>query len=174
MTANTPWTPVRFTDDAPCPCAGAARRATAVLSDAGRAGAELADAVLPGAPESPPVPAVPRYGDCCAPLHRRERAAATAVELMCARYSAYAAHEADYLWMTWHPRRRPEAITFEPDVEWLGLDIVDVVDGAAGDREGIVEFRARYRDAEGPAELWERSSFVLRAKRWMYVDGEFR
>ncbi|WP_371415628.1 YchJ family metal-binding protein, partial [Corynebacterium xerosis] len=25
---------------------------------------------------------------------------------MAARYSAYAAHEADFLWMTWHPRRR--------------------------------------------------------------------
>lgn len=161
MSANAPWTPVRLADDAPCPCAGAARRAGFT-----GAGAVLSD----GAGD----PAAPRYGDCCAPLHRRERDAATAAELMCARYSAYAAHEADYLWMTWHPRRRPEVITFEPDVEWLGLDIVDVVDGAAGDREGIVEFRARYRDAEGPAELWERSSFVLRAKRWMYVDGEFR
>ncbi|OFU55014.1 hypothetical protein HMPREF3121_06975 [Corynebacterium sp. HMSC11E11] len=117
---------------------------------------------------------MPRYGDCCAPLHRRERLPETAVELMAARYSAYAAHEADFIWMTWHPRRRPEVVTFDDDVEWLGLEILDVVDGAEGDREGVVEFRARYRDAEGPGQLWERSTFMLRSKRWMYVDGEFK
>lgn len=145
MAGGSLFSRVRLCDDSACPCGGAASGA-----------------------------ASPRYGDCCGPLHRRERLPATAAELMAARYSAYAAHEADFIWMTWHPRRRPELITFDPGVEWLGLDIVDVVDGGADDREGIVEFRARYRDADGVGQLWERSTFVLRSKRWMYVDGEFR
>lgn len=159
MTADAPWLRASLTDDSPCPCGGAAARfavARGSLSDGGGA------------------PAAPRYGDCCAPLHRRERHAESAVELMCARYSAYVAHEADYLWMTWHPRRRPDIVTFDPGVEWTGLEVVDVVDGAGDAREGIVEFRAHYRDADGAAELWERSTFMLRGKRWMYVDGEFR
>lgn len=147
MSGGPLFTRIRLDDGAPCPCGGAGRGETA---------------------------GVPRYGDCCAPLHRRERLPATAAELMAARYSAYAAHEADFIWMTWHPRRRPETVTFDDGVEWLGLEIIDVVDGAEGDREGVVEFRARYRDAEGPGELWERSTFMLRSKRWMYVDGEFK
>ncbi len=147
MKGGALFTRIRLDDAAPCPCGGAARGQ----------GAEP-----------------PRYGDCCAPLHRRERLPETAAELMAARYSAYAAHEADFIWMTWHPRRRPDAVTFDPDVEWLGLEIIDVVDGAEGDREGIVEFRARYRDADGRGELWERSTFMLRSRRWMYVDGEFK
>ena len=147
MSGGPLFTRIRLDDGAPCPCGGAGRGETA---------------------------GVPRYGDCCAPLHRRERLPATAAELMAARYSAYAAHEADFIWMTWHPRHRPETVTFDDGVEWLGLEIIDVVDGAEGDREGVVEFRARYRDAEGPGELWERSTFMLRSKRWMYVDGEFK
>lgn len=147
MSGGPLFTRIRLDDGAPCPCGGAGRGETA---------------------------GVPRYGDCCAPLHRRERLPATAAELMAARYSAYAAHEADFIWMTWHPRRRPETVIFDDGVEWLSLEILDVVDGAEGDREGVVEFRARYRDAGGPGELWERSTFILRSKRWMYVDGEFK
>lgn len=161
MSGGPLFTRIRLDDAAPCPCGGAARgQGRGRGRGAGRGRLDGED--------------VPRYGDCCAPLHRRERLSETAVELMASRYSAYAAHEADYIWMTWHPRRRPEAVTFDPDVEWSGLEILDVVDGAAGDREGVVEFRARYRDAGGPGELWERSTFILRSKRWMYVDGEFK
>ena len=36
-----------------------------------------------------------RYGSCCAPLHRGERQAATAEQLMRSRYSAYALGEVE-------------------------------------------------------------------------------
>lgn len=125
------------------------------------------------------------YGECCAPLHRGERRAETALELMASRYSAYAAHEADYIWQTWHPRNRPELITFDDSVKWVRLDIVDVVDGGSenpDDREGIVEFRAHYlepmseptsgKNIKRPAVMAERSRFIKRGKRWVYLDGE--
>lgn len=112
------------------------------------------------------------YGQCCGPLHRGERQAATAAELMAARYSAFAAHEADYLWRTWHPRYRPEVIHLDDDVEWLGLEIMDTEAGREGDTEGVVEFRARFRDSEGNSVMYERSRFVTRARRWVYVDGD--
>ncbi|MEJ5920149.1 YchJ family protein [Corynebacterium sp. H78] len=127
---------------------------------------------IPGDGASSAEGTVVTYGDCCAPLHRFERQAETAVELMRARYSAYAAHEADYLWKTWHPRRRPELITFDDGVEWLGLEILDTVDGGVGQRSGIVEFRAYFTDAQGRGEFWERSTFEMRAKRWMYIEGD--
>lgn len=112
------------------------------------------------------------YGACCRPFHLGAARPGTAEALMRARYSAFAAGQADFLWRTWHPRTRPELVVLEPDVEWRGLEILDVVDGGPADRDGVVEFRARYHDAEGGGVLHERSRFTLRARRWMYVDGE--
>lgn len=111
------------------------------------------------------------YGQCCGPLHRGEREAETAAELMAARYSAYAAHEADYIWRTWHPRYRPEIINLDDGVRWEGLSIIDTVDGGADDREGIVEFEAAFADRDGVGVMNERSRFTRRGRRWVYVDG---
>ncbi|SRR5699024_1885949 len=110
------------------------------------------------------------YGNCCAPLHRSERQAQSATELMRARYSAYAAHEADYLWRTWHPLRRPPLITFEDDVRWTGLKIEKAEQTA--ERKATVEFYAHFYDEQGDGTFHEVSRFEMRGRRWMYVDGD--
>jgi SEC-C motif domain protein len=112
------------------------------------------------------------FGRCCLPLHVGERQAETAEQLMRSRYSAYAVNDVDYIWQTWHPRTRPDALTPEPGVTWTGLEIVDTVDGRAGDASGEVEFRAHYRQNRRGGTLHERSRFAVRARRWFYVDGE--
>ncbi len=100
---------------------------------------------------------------------------------MRARYSAYAVGNLDYVWQTWHPRTRPEALTADVELTWTGLEIVDTVAGRPGDETGEVEFRAHYlrsrrsgRSAPVVAggTLHERSRFAVRARRWFYVDGE--
>jgi SEC-C motif domain protein len=100
------------------------------------------------------------YDECCGPLHRGEKQADTAEELMRSRYSAYAVGETDYVWRTWHPRTRPERVHPDPAVRWTGLEIID-----AG--EDTVEFRAHH----SAGTLRERSRFERRAGRWFYVDG---
>lgn len=121
------------------------------------------------------------FGRCCLPLHRGERQAETAEQLMRARYSAYAVNDLDYIWRTWHPRTRPEALTPEGALIWTGMEIVDAVDGRDGDTSGEVEFRAHYRQSSRSGQsapavargtLHERSRFAVRAHRWFYVDGE--
>lgn len=112
------------------------------------------------------------YGQCCGPLHRGERQAVTATELMTARYSAYAAHEADYLWRTWHPRYRPQVINVDDGVVWTRLRIIDASGGGEDDRDGVVEFEASFHDREGAGMMHERSRFVRRARRWVYLDGD--
>ena len=47
------------------------------------------------------------YGACCAPLHRRERQATTAEQLMRSRYSAFALGEVEHLLRT-QPSDEPE------------------------------------------------------------------
>ncbi len=100
---------------------------------------------------------------------------------MRARYSAYAVGDLDYVWQTWHPRTRPASLTPQPGLTWTGLEIVDIVDGRAGDLSGEVEFRAHYREnrrsgtrgrEEQEGILHERSRFAVRARRWLYVDGD--
>jgi SEC-C motif-containing protein len=112
------------------------------------------------------------FGRCCLPLHQGVREAATAEEVMRARYSAYAVGDLDYVFRTWHPRTRPENLRPIDGLEWTGLQIVDTVDGQPGDDHGEVEFIARHRMHGEPGRLHERSRFVVRARRWCYVDGE--
>jgi len=112
------------------------------------------------------------FGDCCLAVHRGEREAASAEQLMRARYSAYAVSDLDYVWQSWHPRTRPAALTADGQLNWTGLQILDTVDGRPGDQAGEVEFRAHYRDGARTGTLHERSRFAVRARRWLYVDGE--
>ena len=75
-----------------------------------------------------------------------------------------------------HARTRPDDTAPDPRVRWLGLEVLDVVDGGPDDAEGVVEFRARWVSADdGPVrrgELHERSRFTRRAGRWVYVEAE--
>ena len=111
------------------------------------------------------------YAACCGPLHADERRAATAQELMRARYSAFVVGDAGYLVRTWHPRTRPDVVELE-DVEWLGLDVLRSEAGAAEDDEGVVEFVARWARGGPQGRLHEVSRFRRRAGRWLYLDGD--
>lgn len=110
--------------------------------------------------------------DCCLPLLEGARTADTAEELMRSRFTAFALGDADYLFCTWHPRTRPADTRPDAEVAWTSLDILDTVDGGAGDTTGIVEFAAHYRENGRQGAMRERSSFAVRAGRWFYVDGE--
>lgn len=106
------------------------------------------------------------YAACCEPLHNGTRAAATALELMRSRYSAFAVGNANYLFRSWDPATRPDTIDLS-STQWTGLEIIEVVAGEPGDDTGIVEFVASYRGGR----LHERSLFRWRRTRWVYVDA---
>jgi SEC-C motif-containing protein len=112
------------------------------------------------------------YDGCCEPLHDNRVQATAAEQLMRSRYSAYALGRLDHVFRTWHPRTRPELLEPTPDLTWTGLDLLDVAKGGPGDEDGVVEFEARYRTSAGPGTLHERSRFLRRAGRWVYLDGD--
>lgn len=87
---------------------------------------------------------------------------------MRSRYTAYAVGHLDHLFRTWHPRTRPEDIAPDEGLAWTSLEIVEVLDG---DEEGYVEFRAYWSVRDQSGCLHERSRFVRRAGRWVYLDG---
>jgi SEC-C motif-containing protein len=109
------------------------------------------------------------YDVCCGPLVRNERQAAGVEELMRSRYTAYVVEAEDHLFRTWHPRTRPDEISFDPGMEWTGLEVLDVEE--PGDGTGMVQFRAHWTWQGRRGVLHERSTFEQRADRWVYVAG---
>jgi len=99
---------------------------------------------------------------------------ATAEDLMRSRFAAFRDGDAGWILHTWHPSTRPASLDLAENPAWRGLQIVDVVRGREGDSDGVVEFRATFRTAEGVGVLHERSRFVREDGRWLYVDGEVR
>lgn len=126
------------------------------------------------------MPAGAAYADCCEPALDGAVWPATAEALMRSRYTAFARGNADHLFRTWYPRTRPAVVDVDPGTRWTGLHIRSTTGGSADDAEGTVEFTATSTSAgngtagsTGPPEvLRERSRFVRRAGRWMYVDAE--
>ena len=108
------------------------------------------------------------YAACCRPLHQGVVDADSAVRLMRSRYSAYVVHDTAYLLRTWHPRTRPSDLDASAGPDWQGLTVLGTADGRDSDSVGEVEFEAAHADGV----LHERSRFVKRAGRWVYVDGD--
>ena len=92
-----------------------------------------------------------------------------AESLMRSRYTAFVLARSDYLLATWHPRTRPQALTMDPGVKWLGLEVRSHRP-AGSDAE--VEFVARSRLQGRAQRLHERSRFVHEADgRWYYLEA---
>jgi SEC-C motif-containing protein len=126
-----------------------------------------------------PEPACPcglgqAYTVCCGTFIDDGALPATAERLMRSRYTAYVLAREDYLLRTWHGSTCPAHLGLQDvgPVKWLGLKILRCEAGDADDRDGIVEFVARYQ-VNGRAErLQEASRFVRDAGQWLYVGGQ--
>ena len=117
------------------------------------------------------------YAECCGPLHRGEREAETAAELMRSRYAAFVKQQVDYIIETSHSEahkdlKRDEIEAWARDSTWHGFEIIDVQAGGPDDDQGLVEFMAFYDDAEGnEVEHHEKSIFAREEGKWRFLDG---
>ena len=107
------------------------------------------------------------YAECCGPAHQGH-APSTAEGLMRSRYAAFALDDDGYVLRSWHPSTRPARIEPDPHLRWGGLDIIETSGGGLFDAEGVVEFRAHYRDGGKPGDMVERSRFVRLDGQWVY------
>jgi SEC-C motif-containing protein len=110
------------------------------------------------------------YDRCCGPLHRGERRAGTAEQLMRSRYSAFARGEVDYLLQTHDQSESRRALRQAcRQTQWLGLSILAVDGGGADDLEGTVRFEARHREGVlVETSLFQRRGGAL-AGEWLYI-----
>jgi SEC-C motif domain protein len=91
---------------------------------------------------------------------------------MRSRYSAFVRRDEAYLLRSWHPNTRPKRVTFDDDLRWTGLDVIEVHGGGVFDSKGTVRFEARYVDASTPAAMRENSRFVREGGAWLYVGAQ--
>jgi len=93
---------------------------------------------------------------------------------MRSRYTAYVMGDEKYLKRTWHPSTRPVSLGLDqnPRPQWKDLKIVNTSEGSALDREGSVEFIARYKINGRAGKLHENSHFVQENGCWYYFDAK--
>ncbi|UYQ77924.1 YchJ family metal-binding protein [Glutamicibacter sp. JL.03c] len=115
------------------------------------------------------------YQQCCQPFHdgRADRSALpeTAEQLMRSRYSAFVLGLAPYLLATWHESTRPKELELDPQMRWMGLEIITTRSGGAEANRGVVEFAAHYLEGPGEAQQHEVSTFVRENGAWYYLDA---
>lgn len=116
------------------------------------------------------------YAECCEPVIRGKKAAATAADLMRARYSAFVKQEIDFILGSVMPARkadldRKETEEWSKNTDWAGLEILRTEKGEAGDETGVVEFQAKFNvDGELKAHH-EIATFEKVQGHWLFDDG---
>ena len=116
-----------------------------------------------------------RYAECCGPIHRGARPAATPEELMRARYSAFARGDVRFLADTLcadHPDRKEgaegEYRRARENQRFLDLCIMHTsIDGDVGE----VLFYARIFERGRDCSFVELSGFVREGGEWKYASG---
>ncbi|MBL4862218.1 MAG: Sec-C motif domain protein [Crocinitomicaceae bacterium] len=117
------------------------------------------------------------YIDCCAKAHQNRINAKTAEELMRSRYSAFVLVKGDYLMESHHSatrqlERKQELIDWAKSVKWIKLGILNTSEGAENDTEGMVEFKAHFKEGNKKMVLHEKSKFVREFGQWVYFGIE--
>jgi SEC-C motif-containing protein len=116
------------------------------------------------------------YADCCSAYIAGARAAPTAEALMRSRYSAFAVEAIDYLEESLLPGTRGDfdrqsVVDWSRSSKWTGLDILATEAGGPDDREGVVEFAARFQIDGDDRVHQETARFSKKDGRWYYVEG---
>jgi SEC-C motif-containing protein len=113
------------------------------------------------------------YENCCGPIIAGAPAP-TAEALMRSRYSAYVRHAYDHLERSLSAEQRKDfaaddAKRWSESSEWTGLTILRTEAGGAADREGLVEFSARFRVEGKDHEHLETALFTRENDLWVYA-----
>jgi SEC-C motif-containing protein len=111
------------------------------------------------------------FESCCEPLLTGAKKAATAVQLMRSRYTAYAVGDVEYVRRTWHPRTCPRRLELDDSVQWTRLEVISTDKGGLFDTAGTVEFRAYFRESGQRDVMHEVSDFVRVDRVWVYLSG---
>ncbi len=117
------------------------------------------------------------YANCCQPYIEGTANAPTAEALMRSRYSAYVKEAFQYVYDSYHSNTKQHFTLASIEeqsgnISWLGLTINGVKNGKVNDKNGTVNFTARYEMDGKTQNLIEKSYFTKEKNRWYYINGE--
>lgn len=119
------------------------------------------------------------YENCCEPYLTGKAKPPTAEALMRSRYTAHTTNHIAYIRETLAPESMKDfdektVREWASKSEWMGLKILSVKDGKAGDAKGIVEFVATYKAKGKVTEHHEVAKFRRdkNQDKWLFVDGD--
>jgi len=114
------------------------------------------------------------YQICCAPYHKGNLHAPTAVALMRSRYSAYVLNNLKYIYRTWDKNSRPPLKILQQDnsQQFTHLVILNTSKGNIEDNIGTVEFVASYiiDNKDQTFQHQENSYFEKHNNKWKYIN----
>jgi len=110
------------------------------------------------------------FADCCGPILSGKRLAATAEELMRARFTAHAIRDFAFVHRTYRPTARQPYVPAPegPTTEWTRLVIHSNALGRTPDI-ATVEFTAYSKEPEGEGVHEEKAEFIREAGEWIYT-----
>ena len=119
-----------------------------------------------------------QFGECCGPILSGGSKAETAEALMRARYSAYAVGDIGFLKRSATSAGLEEfdedsSAAWSRAATWHGLEVVKTEGGGAGDKTGVVEFRALYTANGEFCNHHESATFVREGGERKFNDGHF-
>ena len=128
----------------------------------------------PPAESKPAVKACPcggkSFAECCEPVLKRTKPAATAEALMRSRYTAHVLHDDEHLHRTHQPTMNEP---FEPEREpvrkdWTKL-VIHAHEVAPSGDAATVEFTAYFKEGDAEHTLIEKAAFRKIDGNWIYT-----
>jgi SEC-C motif domain protein len=110
------------------------------------------------------------FSDCCGPILSGKRLAATAEDLMRARFTAHALRDFAFVHRTYRPTARQPFVPVQdgPTTEWTRLDVHSHQLGKTADI-ATVEFSAYGKEDGVEQVLHEKAEFVREGGEWIYT-----
>ena len=111
-----------------------------------------------------------KFDECCGPILMGAMAAATAEELMRARFTAHVVHDFAFLHRSYRSTAQTPyvAVEVEPAVKWEKLVVHSHVPGKTPDL-AYVEFSAYGKEDGAEHVLHEKAEFVRHEGSWIYT-----
>jgi SEC-C motif-containing protein len=116
------------------------------------------------------------FAVCCKKIVKGKSKAATAEQVMRARYTAYVVGDIEFLGASLVESDRGAfdadgAKEWSRKADWQGLEILSTEGGGPDDTEGVVEFVARYHIEDVEQAHHERAKFKMESGAWHYAGG---
>lgn len=110
------------------------------------------------------------FENCCEPILTGQRPAATAEQLMRARFTAHATHQFKFVHDTYRPTADKPYVPEEgePSVEWTRL-VVHAHETTDNPDKAFVDFSAYGKEDGQEKVLHEKAEFIRTNGRWLYT-----